>query len=366
MKILHLNSGNETGGGMFHILSLLEHLKNKDEVFLGVFSEGEMTERAREKGIDVVVFKQKYKFDISVRKQILKFIKQNQIEILHCHGPRANAISLLLKRHLNIPWYITVHSNPQDDFLNSGLKGKLFTRINVQAIRSADRILAISERFKKDLGKLGVQQEKIVTILNGIDFHTPHLQTYEREQFGFKESDFLIMMIARLEPVKLHETALMALKKLKSRSNSLKLILVGDGSRRVELEQMAKDLSVSDNVIFLGHRNDVPALLELADITLLTSKSESFPLVLLESARAKKPVISTDVGDVRLLIPNKEYGRIVNVGDVDHLAKEIWELYKLKEAGKLISMGEKLYEHAEANFSIEVFTESVRNSYRLN
>lgn len=366
MKILHLNSGNETGGGMFHILSLLEYLQHKEQVILGVFCEGELAERAKQKGIEVVIFKQKYRFDISVINEILKYIQKNHIDIIHSHGARANAICYLSKRHLNIPWYITVHSSPLDDFLNIGLKGKLFTQINVKAILAADRILAISERFKRDLINLGVQEQKIVTILNGIDFNASPLVTYVRQQFGFKETDFLIMMVARLEPVKLHETALMALKKLKNKSNSLKLVLVGDGSRKKEIQQMTIDFGLSNNVIFLGHRNDVPALLEIADITLLTSKSESFPLVLLESARAKKPIITTDVGDVRMLIPNKEFGRIVKVGDVNQLVKEIWELYKLKEAGRLVSMGEKLYEHAKARFSIEAFGESVRKAYRLN
>jgi len=366
MRILHLNSGNETGGGMVHILSLLEYLKNRDQVILGVFCEGEMLERAREKGIEVAIFKQRYKYDISITKDIKQFILDHQIDILHTHGPRANTLSLLIKRGIDIPWYITVHSNPHDDFLGAVLKGKLFTWLHLRSFKRADKILAISERFRDELVNLGIQKEKIMTILNGIDFNDSPRYKYERSQFGFQESDFILMMVARLEPVKNHEVALFALEKLVQLSDHFKLVLIGNGSRLKELQRMVFEMGLSNHVSFLGQRDDVPDLLELADVTILTSKSESFPLVLLESARAKKPVISTDVGDVKLLIPTQDYGGIIDVGDVEALIKEICRLDHLKKEGKLKLMGERLYLHAKTHFSLESFAESVWTSYKAS
>lgn len=364
MKVLHLNTGNETGGGMFHILSLLSQLKEKEHVILGVFYDGVMAEKARHAGIEVVVFEQKSKFDLSIIKRLKKFIEENQIDILHSHGARANTISFLLKRRLQVPWFITVHSNPYDDFLHKGILGRMFSRINIETFKSADRILAVSNRMEKDLIRLGVEGNKISTILNGIDFHYKASKKYNREQFGLKDSDFVIMMIARLEPVKQHETALKALQNLIKKTKAFKLVLIGDGTRRTELQKTVGEMELEENVKFLLQREDVPELLQLADITILTSKSETFPLVLLESARAKKPVISTDVGGVQALIPNNEYGRIIQVGDASGLAEAICQLYLLKENGKLLEMGEKLYQHAKKNFSLESFTESVLNTYR--
>ena len=364
MNVLHLNAGNETGGGMIHILSLLEHLKDKENITLGLFCEGEMAKRAREKNIRVVIFEQKHQFDVSITKQIKQYVIDNKIDIIHSHGPRANVISYMLKRKINFLWYTTVHSNPLDDFLHHGLKGRFFTRLNLFAIKSADRILAISERFRTDLINLGAKNEKISTILNGIDFNICPKRAYRREEFHLAKDDFVMMMIARLEPVKHHETAIEAMEQLVKKSRKFQLVLIGDGSRKDKLQLMVKEKGLEQNVKFLGYRKDIPELLELCDISLLTSKSESFPLVLLEAARAKKTVVTTDVGGVKALIPNEKYGRIINVGDADNLAKKILELYELKRKGKLTEMGEKLYMHARTNFSLETFADSVRKTYK--
>lgn len=364
MNVLHLNSGNETGGGMFHILSLLNQLKNDIDVTLGVFHDLEMAKRARNLGIKVKVFNQKSKFDFSILKEIREYINENNIDILHTHGARANFMSLFFKSKIDCRWYITVHSDPLDDFLNQGIIGKIYTKLNIKAIKTADRILAISERFKQDLVELGVNQQKITTILNGIDFQISSNEVYKREDFGFAEDDFIIMMIARLEYVKSHETALLAMKRLVKKSQNIKLCLIGDGTRREELQQKVKELEISDNVIFLGQRNDIPELLNLCDISILTSKSESFPLVLLESARAKKPVITTDVGGVRALIPDESYSFIIDVGDDSNLAEKIFSMFKMKENGKIKEMGEKLYLHASSHFSDVAFAKSVLAKYK--
>jgi L-malate glycosyltransferase len=363
MKILHLNSGNETGGGMFHILSLLKQLKKSTDVTLGVFHDEVMAQKARNLGIHVKVFKQRSQFDITVARRIKDYIEENNIDILHSHGARANFISRFVKPKKDFKWYLTVHSNPLDDFINQGIKGKIFTKLNIQAIKSADHVIAISERFKNDLIRLGVNEQKIDTILNGIDFNIKPKTYYNREKFDLKEDDFVIIMIARLEPVKDHETALRGLKEVLTKADNIKLVFVGDGSRLDELKSLVKDWGLSDNVLFLGRRDDVTEILTIGDITILTSLSESFPLVLLESARAKKPIISTDVGGVKSLIPNENYGYIINVGDASQLAEKIWKYYLMKKNGKLGEKGELLYNHASKNFSEEAFSQSVLEIY---
>lgn len=364
MKVLHLNSGNETGGGMFHILSLLHQLNKKINVTLGLFHDMEMAERARNMGIQVQIFKQNSKFDLSVLKEIQNFIQKNEIDILHSHGPRANFISYLIRHNITCQWLITVHSDPEDDFIGKGILGRLFTHLNIKSIKNADHILAISNRFKDKLMTFGIEANKISTILNGIDFHVKPRKIYKRSDFGLNENDFVIMQIARLDPVKNHKTAFKALKQLLDKSTEFQLVLVGDGALENDLKNLAKEMNISENVHFLGYRNDIPELLTLCDITILTSRSESFPLVLLESARAKKPVISTDVGDVKSLIPDDRYGFIINVDDYNDLTKKIWKMYQLRKSGMLTIIGENLHRHAAANFSEEHFAKSVLMVYK--
>lgn len=364
MNVLHLNSGTETGGGMYHILSLLNQLKNWSNVTLGVFTEGELAVRARNMGISVQVFHQRTRLDFSVVKRVSHFIDSHHIDILHTHGPRANFIASLLKKERNYEWFVTVHSNPNHDFLHQGIKGKFFTYLNVRAIKAADHIVAISERFQEDLINQGIDAQKIHVILNGINFDIEPEYMYRREDFGLSSDHFVVLMIARLEPVKSHETAFLAIKELQKHYRNLVLLLAGDGSRRNELENFVRDEGLEENVMFLGQRDDVNELLPLCDITVLTSKSESFPLVLLESARAKKPVITTDVGGVRKLIPNEQYGYIIAVGDYQNLADKIRKMILLKNNGKLEQMGERLYHHARKHFSEKIFGKSVLKIYQ--
>ncbi|MFJ7752872.1 glycosyltransferase family 4 protein [Peribacillus muralis] len=362
MKVLHLNAGNETGGGMFHIMSLLGQLK-KEECMLGVFEEGELYRRSVTAGIKTELFLQHSKYDFSILKRLRDFIRLNDIDLIHTHGPRANIYGAFLKRLIKRPWLLTVHSAPHHDFLGQGLKGKLFTGLHVRSFHYADHVLAVSDRFRLDLIDQGIDPTKITKILNGIDFEKKLPTPFQRREFGFGEDDFIIIMPARLEPVKGHEFALEALRAVVSKSPFVKLLLVGDGSRRKTLERVVVDSGLSDNVIFLGHRADVERIYPMADVTLLTSLSESFPLVLLEGARSSLPAITSDVGGVKELIPDPSKGWVTEIGNVGKLAEAIFHALELKESGELTKIGSDLQKFAKNNFSIEILAENVYNVY---
>ncbi|WP_163526899.1 glycosyltransferase family 4 protein [Halobacillus ihumii] len=363
MKVLHLNAGNETGGGMNHILSLLNEL-NHEEVILGVLEDGEMVQRASESGIPTVNFKQSFPFDLSVLFQIKRYIQQENIDIIHTHGPRANVLLRMLKSKISIPWVLTLHSDPNDDFIGHGVKGELFMHLHKRAIRSADHCLAISERFRKRLLQMNIPDHKISTIYNGIDFSVRPEVNLQREDLGFKKDDFLVAMVARFEAVKQHELALNSFASFLEQNNEAHLLLLGDGTLEDQLKRQCKTLKIEDHVHFLGFRSDVKAVLPMVDLTLLTSKSESFPLVLLESARAGVPAITTDVGGVDKLIPSRKYGWIVEQPEVEAIAVALNQAYSLRRS-ELETIGESFREFASSRFSLHHFAAQVNQVYHL-
>jgi L-malate glycosyltransferase len=364
MKVLHLNAGNETGGGMHHILLLLKHLK-RDEFTLGVFEEGEMSHRAAKLGINVKLFKQSSRLDFSVVNEIAQYVNQNNIDIVHTHGPRANLFGTLLKRKTKAKWVSTIHSDPRDDFMGQGVKGKVFTALNTWSIKKADHLLAISDKFHAILHDyFKISEGKITTILNGIEFDEISGQPYTREQFGLKEDELVVIMVARLEKVKDHLTAFKAVKHALNQKDNMKLLLIGDGNEKAALAAEAEKMDLQDNVIFLGHRDDVIDLYPLADIGLLTSKSESFPLVLLEAARAGIPAVSTDVGGVRKMIPSPPYGWVHTPGDFEGIGDSLLEAARLKMANELTVVGKVFQEHCRANFSIMNQVADVYKAYQ--
>lgn len=339
MKVLHVISGGETGGSRKHVITLLEQF-DPSEVTLAVFQEGALAEEARAAGIRTVLFAQKSRYDLSVLSRLSSFTKEENFDIMHTHGPRANLFGIYVKRRTGICWVTTVHSDPSLDFVKGGLKGALFTRISLYAIRQMDHYFAVSERFKENLAALGVRREKVTTVYNGIHFTE---EPAKAAALPVPEQAFVIAMVARLHPIKGHEVVFDAIRRMETKPH---LLLVGDGPIEDELREKSED--IREHVHFLGFRKDVAGLYGASDVALLASYSESFPLALLEAANEHIPLISTDVGGVKELIEENETGWIVPPGDADALAEAIQKAMQ----ADVKAMGDKLYQHASTHFSL--------------
>lgn len=365
MKVLHLNAGNETGGGMVHILSLLSELNGR-EMILGLLEKSVMYEEAEKIGIKVKCFRQNSRYDLSILKEIINYINHEKFDIIHTHGARANFIGFLLKKYLkcHCKWVTTIHSDPREDFMGSGLKGKLLTGIHLHALKSPDHYFAISNCFKDMLAEMGIDKTKVTTIYNGIRFDQPFYPIVKREDIGLRSDDFVLIMIARLHPIKGHIIALQALRDLSEKYRNLKLLIVGSGALMGNLKRKTYEYNIRDRVVFLGHQKYVHGLLTIADVKILTSYSESFPLVILEAARARIPVISTDVGGVTELISSHDLGWVIPPKDSKALGRTIEEAIKQKEKGILYEIGKNLYEKASREYSIERLTRCIYDTYR--
>jgi glycosyltransferase involved in cell wall biosynthesis len=358
MKVLHINAGEEDGGGKTYILSLLSQF-NKDEITLAVFDDGPVAAEAREEGIHVHVFAQNSRYDLSILKRIVAFINDEQFDIIHTHGPRANFYASIIKDKIKAKWALTVHSDPTLDFMKSGIKGWMFTKLGIRALRKADLVFSITDAFKKKLLHLGVPEENIRVVYSGIMYDEHEAIPIERKEIGVSQGDFVIAHVARLHPVKAHEVLFDAISKVKQQD--VRVLLVGDGAIRTELEEKVRELNIENKIIFLGFRTDVKHILAASDISILTSYSEGSPLVLLEAANQHIPCITTDVGNVRTLIPNEQYGWVVPVKDSDALAEAIEEAYTINKQEKLREIGDRLYGRASERFSLaNLYKETIK------
>jgi glycosyltransferase involved in cell wall biosynthesis len=362
MKVLHLNTGNETGGGMYHILSLLQTL-NRDEFVLGVLEKGELYDKAREAGIQTIHFTNHTRFSIPLIRRIRRFIRRECVTVLHTHGPRANVYGSLLKKIAALQWMTTIHSDPQYDFRHRGMYGRLLTALHMHALKHADRLIAISEAFRTNLMQAGVEKEKMVTTLNGIDFRKRAANDCRKTDYGYAADDFIFLMVARLVPVKGHACALRAFAEITKKHPHCRLLFVGDGALKKDLQQLTIKLGIDQHVHFAGHHEETAPFYEIADVTLLTSFSESFPLVLLESARAKTPVIATNVGGIKKLVADRSLGWCTGPGDTRELALAMEETLQLNQQDKLQRMGDHLHQYAASRFSLAIFAENVYNVY---
>lgn len=369
MKVLFLNAGNETGGGMVHILQMLQALQQKEEgkFVLAVLEEGLLKERAEAIGIETVCFSEmRFPF-----LQALQFyIEQENFTHVHTHGPRANVLLAFLRRRLRseFEWVTTVHSNPLVDFAHKGLYGKLLSKLHINALKKADKMITVCEAFHPVLSQSGVKKPFMTTIRNGAQFSTNSDEeasvTEKRRALGLTDDHIVFVQIARLEAVKAHEKGLYAFKNIVDKFPFARLLFVGAGPLEGELKQLTEELNLTNHVIFLGERDDVADLLKLSHVSLLTSMSEGFPYVLLESAQAKKPVIATDVGDVRHLIHKDSVGWLVEAGSEIGVVEAMEAAIISKRDGTLDKKGEALYAHAKKKFSVKKQIERLLEVYR--
>lgn len=361
MKVLHLIGGKEIAGSKNHLLSLLRNF-NENEVILGVFEKGTIYDEAKELGIDVRYLGQKNRYDLSVLFSLKKLIKNENISILHTHGPRANLYGYLVKRTGNIIWTTTVHSDPRFDFIDRGIIGKIFTKLNIAVLKKVNHCFAISNRFSNMLRDLNVNC-RITTIYNGISFTDHHELYYSEAELNLSKDDFVAIMVGRLHPIKGHVVAFEAIKNLKKKIPNLKLLIVGDGPLKEELQRKVTEYKIEENVSFLGFQPEqkIHSLLKLSNVFVLSSYSESFPLVVLEASRAKIPVISTDVGGVKDLIVDNSLGWVIPPRDVKSLEDALLNAYEIKD--QLGNIGENLYKTAAKKYSVKQLFEEVKHAY---
>ncbi len=182
-------------------------------------------------------------------------------------------------------------------------------------LRSVDEVIYVSDWAKRVVETdRGIQPQSSRVIWNGIavDIDTPAIQ---RKEIGLKQDDRVLINVGTLEPRKNQIALLDLFQSLHQKNARAKLLLVGDGPQRNEIEQKIRRSGLGDAVVMLGHRTDVPALLKISDMYVHYSKLENCPVVLLEAARAKLPIAAIPVGGVGEI--GEKLGGIVHLNEND-------------------------------------------------
>lgn len=360
MKVLHVNAGLESGGGLTHIINLLKEAKNEKKDFtLLCLADGPVAQAAQNAGLNFHVLGIKSRYDLTSLHHLLSFINQGNFDIVHTHGPRANLFLSLIKSRIKAKWCVTIHSDPYLDFKGRGILGKVFTQAHIHAIRKADCVFAVTKKFARLLtGKAHVASDKVHVIYNGTFFHDDSAipAKYEHPHFN-------IVNVARLEKVKGQKLLLQALKKLNNAN--VHLYIAGTGAEQKHLKQLTQKLKLGPQVTFQGFmtQKQLKHLYRRMDLAVLTSYSESFPLVLLEASDNLLPILSTDVGDIEMMIPDKRHGFIASTGDVASIVAALQAAVNTpKEELKQMAVREKIY--VADNFSLNKQLSSILTVYQ--
>lgn len=353
MKVLHLISGGDTGGAKTHVLSLVKELNNHMDANIICFIEDSFYADGKAMGLDIKVLKQKKRADLSVVKKLRDIIKEEKYDIVHCHGARANFIAMFLKYYVKVPMVTTIHSDYLLDFKDNVYKRLIYTFLNKTALKSFKNYIVVSSSYKKMLQERGFGKKDIYIVYNGIG--TEREDVLSKEDFLKKYSinysnQKIVGIAARLDTNKDIITFLDSAKKVIDKRVDTLFLVAGEGDEEQRLKKYASSLNIEDNVKFLGFVKDKYSFFNALNINTLTSKSESFPYVILEGAKMSKPIVSTNVGGIEDLVENDKNGYLFEVGNSNQMSEYLLNI--LTDSDKEAEMGENLYNKVSSEFSI--------------
>lgn len=366
MKVLHLISGGDSGGAKTHIFSLMKGLRGKAEAKIICFIRDTFYVEAVEHGIDIEVYPQKSRSDMSVVTKLSAEIKRGQYDMVHCHGARANFIGMFLKKHISVPMVTTVHSDYQLDFKGNFYKNLIYTTLNKIALKKFDYYICVTDSFKEMLVSRGFSPSKIYVLYNGIDLEeeqdiTPKEAFFQRYHIPY-QGQMVVGIAARLDKVKDHETFLKGAAHAVKENSDMLFLLAGDGEEKAHLQSLVDEYELNNHVYFLGWVKDKYSFFNAVDVNVLTSLSESFPYVILEAASCKKPTIATDTGGISHMIVNGVNGFLFPVGDDKTLARDLLTFYENRNLCR--EFGEEIYQTVRDNFSAEAMGQMQEEIYR--
>ena len=308
--------------------------------------------------IPVYVVGARKMFDPRMYLKLIRYIRANNIQIIHTHLTNADFVGRIVGKILGIPVVSTMHNIPKDyDMQKSYAKAlEKYT-----ARHAVSHLIAVSERIRQ----LFIQEWKIAppmisTIANGVplsDFlPVPVGVTRATPQDGP-----MITTIGRLTPQKAQHIFIEAAAHILKQRADARFQIVGRGHLESELKAQAQRLGIAERVEFTGVRHDIPEILAASDVFVLSSAWEGLPVTAIEAMAAARPVVLTDVGGVRDLVEPNQHGLIVPANNAVALAQALLEL--INNPAKAQTMGAAGRAHVQKAFSMDLFAQNHEQLY---
>jgi glycosyltransferase involved in cell wall biosynthesis len=374
IKILYIIGTLDIGGTEKQLVELIKRLdKNRFNIAVCCLSQsGPLISSVHSEGIPVEVigfrgFRHSEKGYlrnlpriISLFVQLTRYIKKEQPHILHGFLFWAYILGTYAAKLAGVSHIIS--SRRGLGMFKQDKRHYLF--LEKVANHLTEIIIANSEAVRRDT----IQQEKvpaskIMMVYNGIDtalYEIPPDQKL-RAALNIGEKSKIVSIIANFIHYKGHGFFLHACSEVRKKLSDVKFMLIGDGPLKKDMKELAEDLNIEKDVLFLGSRKDIPALLSITDIVVLSSLEEGFSNAILEAMAAGKPVIATHVGGNPEAILQGETGLLVLPKNSDTLAGAMIQL--LENPDIAVKMGKAGRERVKQEFSMDRMVQSIEQIY---
>ena len=360
MRVLFVIDQFEIGGAERQLIELCKCLP-RDEFDIYVYSVvagGHLEDEFVQAGATIYPYTRSRKLDYVAITQLTRLIREWDIDIVHSWLWYSNVVTYLATRLAKkVVWIASVH----------GIHlhfGRWHDRVERMVYRAADHITTISQFNRRILiDEKGVDNDKVTVLYNGIKVQSePKVaDSVSISGLPIKEGNFAIGCVANFGEEKGHSILIKAVAIVVEKMADVRVLLIGDGPLRSQIERDINALSLTQHVHLLGRRDDVLQILPRLDLAVLPSLLEGMPVAILEYMVAGLPVVATRVGGIPEAIEENETGILVAPDDPPQLAEAILSI--AEDPVRRAEMGAAAYQRVCDLFTIDRSVTAYKSFY---
>ncbi len=279
-------------------------------------------EQAEQLQIDYQEIRERYSWDPRIWSALRRLMRERNFHIIHSHDYKSDFLALPLAKLEGAIPLATVHG-----WTGHSRREKFYYSMDKRLLKTFPSLITVSDQIRRTLLDAGVREDRIHTILNGIDPHEFHRDPAKekavRDSLGVAAQEKVIGAVGRLEPQKRFDVLLEAFARLQSSGCELRLLIAGEGGERANLERIIHRLGLVNSCRLLGHRTDIVDLHHGFDLFVQSSDYEGTSNVVLEAMAMETPVVATRAGGTAELIQDGIHGLLAPPGDPIALAAAI-------------------------------------------
>ena len=303
---------------------------------------------------------------VTQSRRFAAYLRQQKISLIHTHDFYSNIFGMTGATLARVP--VRIASKRE----TTGIRSRAQLMAESLAFKLADAIVVNGEAVRMHLLDRGISPNKPAVIYNAVNLtrFPVDLDVSAAREMVFSQlcepvarrQPLFVTMVANMHyEVKNHRMLLRAARRVRDQFPNVVFLLIGEGELQEAFQTLASELGIGDNVVFLGHRENVPELLRLSDVCVLSSTAEGFSNSILEYMASMKPVVATAVGGAPEAISEGETGYLVNSGDDEAMADRILRL--LNDPARVREMGLKGRRLVEQRFSREALVSKTESLY---
>lgn len=309
MKILELESSKGWGGQEKRTARLVNNLPDEFQIFWGVAPDSQLYHRRKEIRGKFFPVEIRKSYDLKAIWKLANIIRREGIDIISTHSGKDGWVGAILGKLTGTKVVRTRHL--------------LLPIRSPRSFNWSSRVVGVSQGVIETLKRGGVDPKKLHLIYTGIDTEkfrpNPSARVQFRREIGVKEGEVLIGIVAVLREAKRHQDLIKAVAPLQR----VKLVIVGDGPQRHNLEKLITQMGLGEKVKLVGARDDVEKIYPALDIFALPSRHEALGTALLEAQSSGVPVVGSRVGGIPEAIAEGETGLLFTPLNLEELREKL-------------------------------------------